>query len=132
MLEPVELNPCACCGDERSVWIRNLLSRSIPRRCIDSRTRIPDATHSQALAANSPVPVINALSDLYHPTQILADILTMIETYTSFALEEMPPAPKGKRFSSILDHLNRTEAFMGCLKGKKVRVAGHLHTLSTC
>ncbi|CAO1635899.1 unnamed protein product [Sympodiomycopsis kandeliae] len=33
------------------------------------------------LAKNSTVPVINALSHQYHPTQILADLLTMLETY---------------------------------------------------
>lgn len=31
---------------------------------------------------NSRVPVINALSSLYHPTQILADLLTLMETYS--------------------------------------------------
>lgn len=33
----------------------------------------------EELAAHSPVPVINALSSLWHPTQILADILTLHE-----------------------------------------------------
>lgn len=33
----------------------------------------------QELAAHSPVPVLNALSSLWHPTQILADILTLHE-----------------------------------------------------
>ena len=36
---------------------------------------------NQELAQHSKVPVINALSDLYHPTQILADILTLHEHY---------------------------------------------------
>ncbi|HYC55554.1 MAG TPA: ornithine carbamoyltransferase [Candidatus Binatia bacterium] len=31
------------------------------------------------LAQNSTVPVINGLSDLYHPCQVLADVLTLIE-----------------------------------------------------
>jgi ornithine carbamoyltransferase len=36
---------------------------------------------SQTLAVNSTVPVINALSSLYHPMQILADLLTLLEIY---------------------------------------------------
>ena len=39
----------------------------------------------QTLAANSSVPVINALSHLYHPTQILADIQTLLEVRTPFS-----------------------------------------------
>jgi ornithine carbamoyltransferase len=35
------------------------------------------------LAKHSSVPVINALSDLYHPLQIIADFLTVAETYPS-------------------------------------------------
>ncbi|KAG8713169.1 ornithine carbamoyltransferase [Ceratobasidium sp. 394] len=33
----------------------------------------------EELAAHSPVPVLNALSSLWHPTQILADVLTLHE-----------------------------------------------------
>jgi len=38
---------------------------------------------AQTLAETSSKPVINALSSLYHPTQILADLLTMIEAYSN-------------------------------------------------
>jgi ornithine carbamoyltransferase len=34
---------------------------------------------NQELATHSPVPVLNALSSLWHPTQILADMLTLHE-----------------------------------------------------
>lgn len=35
--------------------------------------------NSKELAKHSPVPVLNALSSLWHPTQILADLLTLYE-----------------------------------------------------
>lgn len=53
------------------------------------------------LARHSPVPVLNALSSLWHPTQILADLLTLHEhahRFTGFSpapasasLSELPP-----------------------------------------
>ena len=41
------------------------------------------STDIQELAQHSRVPVVNALSDLYHPTQILADLLTLFTTRES-------------------------------------------------
>ncbi|CEL53006.1 ornithine carbamoyltransferase [Rhizoctonia solani AG-1 IB] len=41
--------------------------------------RVGEHAEIEELAAHSPVPVINALSSLWHPTQILADILTLHE-----------------------------------------------------
>lgn len=38
----------------------------------------------QTLAAHSTVPVINALSHLYHPTQILADLQALLEVRQPF------------------------------------------------
>lgn len=43
----------------------------------------------QTLAANSAVPVINALSHLYHPTQILADVQTLLEHYGATSLSAL-------------------------------------------
>ncbi|POV96954.1 hypothetical protein PSTT_15327 [Puccinia striiformis] len=42
--------------------------------------RVGDHSEVELLAKNSTVPVINALSSLYHPTQILADLVTLLES----------------------------------------------------
>ena len=44
--------------------------------------RVDDHSIVETLARESSVPVINALSSLYHPLQALADLLTVQETYT--------------------------------------------------
>ena len=41
----------------------------------------------QTLAAHSTVPVINALSHLYHPTQILADLQALLEVRQPFTTD---------------------------------------------
>ncbi|CAI2173457.1 15568_t:CDS:2 [Funneliformis geosporum] len=43
--------------------------------------RVGSHSDIETLARYSTVPVINALSDKYHPTQILADLMTLHETY---------------------------------------------------
>ena len=43
--------------------------------------RVDDHSIVATLAKESTVPVINALSSLYHPLQALADLLTMQEVY---------------------------------------------------
>jgi len=43
--------------------------------------RVFDHATIEGLIQHSPVPVINALSDLYHPLQILADLQTLQEQY---------------------------------------------------
>ncbi|KAL8283420.1 hypothetical protein RQP46_005830 [Phenoliferia psychrophenolica] len=47
--------------------------------------RVGDHSDIETLAANSSVPVINALSSLYHPTQILADLQTLLELHGPFS-----------------------------------------------
>jgi len=50
-------------------------------RCVEYDSLHSGAHHldNQELAKYSPVPVLNALSSLWHPTQILADLLTLHE-----------------------------------------------------
>ena len=54
---------------------------------------------SQELAKYSPVPVLNALSSLWHPTQILADLLTLHEhaaLFSELATRPTPPTSSQK------------------------------------
>jgi len=50
----------------------------------------------EELAANSSVPVINALSDLYHPLQTLADLMTLKEHYGNLARKKLAWVGDGK------------------------------------
>ncbi|EFP86171.1 ornithine carbamoyltransferase [Puccinia graminis f. sp. tritici] len=59
--------------------------------------RVGDHSEVELLAKNSSVPVINALSSLYHPTQILADLVTLLESFFPHS-----------RFLSSLNGLNVT------------------------
>jgi ornithine carbamoyltransferase len=89
----------------------------------------PDpALTSQELAKYSPVPVINALSSLYHPTQILADLLTMHETYAP-AMALPSASSKGKPHSSLLAHLEQHVDPLEHLKGKKVAWVGDTNNI---
>ena len=54
-------------------WVNAIVARTFSQNTIEE------------LARWSSVPVINALSDLYHPCQALADILTLKERFGSFA-----------------------------------------------
>jgi ornithine carbamoyltransferase len=70
------------------------------------------------MAANSQVPVINSLSDEFHPCQLLADLMTIREKIGN---------PKGKVLAYIGDASNNMcHSYMlaGVTAGMKVRVAG--------
>jgi len=54
-------------------WVHAIVARTFSQETIDQ------------LAHWSSVPVINALSDLYHPCQALADVLTLKERFGDFA-----------------------------------------------
>lgn len=75
------------------------------------------------LAKHSSVPVINALSDLYHPTQIIADLLTLTESHpstssTSLGLEGLKVAWIGDANNVLFD------LAIGCVKlGVDISVA---------
>lgn len=75
------------------------------------------------LAKHSSVPVINALSDLYHPMQIIADLLTITESHpssstTSLGLEGLKVAWIGDANNVLFD------LAIGCVKlGIDIHVA---------
>lgn len=72
----------------------------------------------EEMAAHSKVPVINSLSDDFHPCQLLADLMT---------IREQIGDPKGKVLSYIGDASNNMcHSYMlaGVTAGMKVRVAG--------
>ncbi|KAJ1982783.1 ornithine carbamoyltransferase [Dimargaris xerosporica] len=54
-------------------------SQVVSSMCSGIMARVGAHSEIEALARYSSVPVINALSDLFHPTQILADLMTMHE-----------------------------------------------------
>ncbi|PVG02445.1 putative ornithine carbamoyltransferase precursor [Serendipita vermifera] len=54
-------------------------ARVIGGMCQGVFARVGEHSEIEELAEHSPVPVINALSSLWHPTQILADLLTLYE-----------------------------------------------------
>ena len=70
------------------------------------------------MAQNSRVPVINSLSDEFHPCQVLADLMTIREKLGSL---------QGKVLSYIGDAANNmahSYLLAGAMAGMKVRVAG--------
>jgi len=80
--------------------------------------RLNDRSDIQELAKHATVPVINALDDYAHPTQMLADMQTIIEQKGS--LEGLKLAFAGDICNNVTYDLMR----MGCVMGMEVRVAG--------
>ncbi|CAG8489284.1 9961_t:CDS:2 [Diversispora eburnea] len=68
--------------------------------------RVGSHSEIETLAKYSTVPVINALSDKYHPTQILADLMTMHEIF----------GPQPKNDSSYVAHLTHPQETLPGLK----------------
>jgi ornithine carbamoyltransferase len=73
----------------------------------------------EALARHAGVPVYNALTDEQHPTQMLADMLTMRE-HAGRALDELAFAYLGDTRSNVANSL----LLAGCLMGMDVRICG--------
>jgi ornithine carbamoyltransferase len=73
----------------------------------------------EEMAAHAGVPVYNGLTDKYHPTQVLADVLTMRESIEK-PLHEISYAFVGDTRNNMAHSL----LLAGCLLGMDVRLAG--------
>lgn len=94
--------------------------------------RVKGHDEVETLAAHAGVPVINALSDLYHPTQILADILTLVETYSGpFTLPEQTYAQGNFNLSGFVHSWVSKNVNVGdALRGKKIAWVGDTNNIT--
>jgi ornithine carbamoyltransferase len=76
-------------------------------------------TGVETLAKYAGVPVYNGLTDEYHPTQMLADVMTMRE-YSDKPITDIKYAYVGDTRSNMGHSL----MIVGCLMGMDVRIAG--------
>ncbi|KAF9005240.1 mitochondrial ornithine carbamoyltransferase [Cyathus striatus] len=91
-------------------------ARVIGGMCQGIFARVGEHEEIEELAKYSPVPVLNALSSLWHPTQILADLLTLHEQAYLFAPSgTTPPVEDDKRlqFKSLPELRPLTIAYVG-------------------
>lgn len=80
-------------------------------------------TGLEEMAAHAQVPVINSLSDDYHPCQLLADLLTLRSHFRSIGQGELP----GKSLAYLGDASNNmanSYLLAGVNAGMDVRIAG--------
>ena len=88
--------------------------------------RVKSRDQIAGLAANSTIPIINALDDFAHPMQMLADMQVMME-YLGVAPEETLDGLQDIAFAFVGD-LNNNVTYdlmrTGCIMGMNVRVAG--------
>ncbi|KAG6833177.1 hypothetical protein H0H87_010565 [Tephrocybe sp. NHM501043] len=105
-------------------------ARVIGGMCQGIFARVGEHEEIEELAKHSPVPVLNALSSLWHPTQILADLLTLHENAHLFRerndaegaeteaaeegkSKEKAPKPKGHVEHSLPELPPLTVAYVG-------------------
>ncbi|KAI0293895.1 Aspartate/ornithine carbamoyltransferase [Multifurca ochricompacta] len=89
-------------------------ARVIGGMCQGIFARVGDHSEIEELAKYSPVPVLNALSSLWHPTQVLADVLTLHEHAHLFDSSAPSPAPPVKAHTVPLPKLRPlTVAYVG-------------------
>ena len=88
--------------------------------------RVKSREQIAGLAANSTIPVINALDDYAHPMQMLADMQVMLE-YLGVSPDGTANGLQGIKFAFCGD-LNNNVTYdlmrAGCIMGMDVRVAG--------
>jgi len=93
-------------------------ARVLDRQCAAIVWRTFGQDRVEAMASVSAVPVVNALTDLFHPCQILADLLTIRERFGTVA---------GRTLTYLGDAANNmAHSYLvgGAVAGLHVRVAG--------
>ncbi|KZT30326.1 OTCace-domain-containing protein [Neolentinus lepideus HHB14362 ss-1] len=86
-------------------------ARVIGGMCQGIFARVGEHEEIEELAAHSPVPVLNALSSLWHPTQILADLLTLHDHAHLF--NPTPPSSSSKPYVDLAPLPPLTIAWLG-------------------
>ena len=76
-------------------------------------------TGVETLAKYAGVPVFNGLTDEYHPTQMLADVMTMRE-HSDKPIPEIKYAYLG----DTRNNMGHSLMIVGCLMGMDVRICG--------
>jgi len=89
-------------------------ARVIGGMCQGIFARVDEHEEIEELAKYSPVPVMNALSSLWHPTQILADLLTLHEHADRFGVTPELSVDSSTQSSPLLPRLPAlTVAYVG-------------------
>lgn len=98
-------------------------ARVLDRQCAAIVWRTFGQERVEAMASVSRVPVVNALTDLFHPCQILADLLTIKERFGTI---------KGRTLTYLGDAANNmAHSYLvgGAVAGLHVRIAGPANAL---
>jgi ornithine carbamoyltransferase len=93
-------------------------ARVLERQCAAIVWRTSGQDRLEAMAAGTTVPVVNALTDAFHPCQILADLLTVRERFGTLA---------GRTLTYLGDAANNmAHSYLlgGATAGMRVRVSG--------
>lgn len=112
-------HPISIRGEEIGLGVRETVedvTRVLARYHALIGARVFDHTHLESMAAVDQVPVVNLLSDVAHPTQIVADLLT---------LRQRCGALEGRSIAWVGDGNNVARSLVfGCaLAGMSVRLA---------
>ncbi len=85
--------------------------RNLERWCDCIVARVMKQSTITGLAASAGIPVVNALSDLHHPCQALADFLTLLEHGFDFAHDRLAWVGDG---NNVCHSLMEMAATVGC------------------
>lgn len=112
-------HPVSIRGEEIGMGVRETVddvTRVLARYHALIGARVFDHSHLEAMAAVGEVPIVNLLSDVAHPTQIVADLLTLRQRWGSLT---------GRSIAWVGDGNNVARSLVfGCaLAGMSVRLA---------